>query len=474
MPPDISQLSDAELLQQAQLSQMSDADLMALAGQSAAPALDESFGGRLKNNLVAAAQGAFPLADEGAAALRSVLPGYQDYDSELNAIRGTEKAYSKEHPYQALASSLIGAGATIPAIPSAVAGKVGLTAKATQAALEGGGMGAYYGFGGGEGGLENRLMNAGKEAVIGGAVAPVATAAAYAGEKALSSASDEFLKSALNVQRSDLTKAGKFQGKGSSESSPLTGALKEAKAKGVFKGIGNDAGEFIQRNENIIDNLGDDVGNILKQADSVQTNVNIPAFDKAKKYIAEHSFQKDELQAQLDKRIDALNQDWDGTVSGLNRMKQKLYKVGYKGNTDSQGLDKALASDLRASVEDQAEQLLGKDAAEKIRQINAEQGQHLSLRDLLQKNKFKEDMPSGPALAMRRITVSPIGGAAIGLLSGNPLYALMGALGGGLATRTGQLGLSSATELGGKAAGALIDNGSKISQLVSALRADGR
>lgn len=143
-----------------------------------APAVqpDNSFSYRLRNNLAAAANAAMPFADEGAAALRSVLPGYQGYDEELAAIRGQEKQYSAEHPYQALLSSLLGVGATIPAIPSKVSTAGNAIARTIQAAKEGSLLGALYGYGSGEGGVINRAEESGKSAVLGGGIGALSNA----------------------------------------------------------------------------------------------------------------------------------------------------------------------------------------------------------------------------------------------------------------------------------------------------------
>lgn len=136
--------------------------------------LDESFLGRLKNNLVAAADAAsFGFADEGAAALRSVLPGFKDYDSELAAIRGRMKDYSEVHPYQSLASSLVGGAAPIVAAEVASGGAAtpavvpSLSRAVGQGAKAGATYGGLYGFGSGEGGLQSRAVNSLVQSLLG-------------------------------------------------------------------------------------------------------------------------------------------------------------------------------------------------------------------------------------------------------------------------------------------------------------------
>lgn len=142
--------------------------------QSQKPVPEETYASRLKNNLVAAADAAsFGLADEGAAYTRSAIgklqsalgyePSYKSADEELSAIRGGMKDYASNHPYQALASALIGGvagsapiaaeAATSKAVPSFMST---IASGAKTGALYGG----AYGFGSGENGVTNRLVSA--------------------------------------------------------------------------------------------------------------------------------------------------------------------------------------------------------------------------------------------------------------------------------------------------------------------------
>lgn len=146
----------------------------------------DSFGTNFKNNLVSAADAAMlGFADEGAAALRSVLPGYGSYESELGAIRGGMEQHAAKHPYQAIASALI--GAAVPAVASA--GSAGpaatgsLLKATTGAAKTGAAYGGAYGYGSGEGGYENRIASALLGTLGGGATGAVLAPLAYGGAR---------------------------------------------------------------------------------------------------------------------------------------------------------------------------------------------------------------------------------------------------------------------------------------------------
>lgn len=109
--------------------------------QEQAQAQPTSFSNAFANNLTAAAS-SIPFVNQGAALVRSALPGYGSYDQELQALRQGERSWAEQHPNQAMASSVIGTLATAPALPSIkTAQGAGLFARMLAA----GGTGAGYG-----------------------------------------------------------------------------------------------------------------------------------------------------------------------------------------------------------------------------------------------------------------------------------------------------------------------------------------
>jgi hypothetical protein len=438
------------------------------------PGFQESFA----NNLTAAANTAFPFADEGAAALRSILPGFQSYDAELEAIREGEREWSNDHPIQSGASSGVGLLASAPAMPSKVAQAPTIGAKALQAMYEGLGYGAYYGFGNGEGGAGERAKDALESGAMGAVAGPVAVGATAGLGKAIESGEEAFLKHALNLQRSDATKAAKFVAKGS-EQTPLSDAITAVNKRGMF-GLTDSADDLVVKNQDAVEGLGAEVSSILQAADSAQKNVVLPStYPKAEAFIAKHPYEKDFLKAQLGQRLDTHNQEWDGTISGFNELKQGLYKKAYTNLAESPGLDRALASDMKDFIESETANLLGPAERARMIELNRQQGEHLTLRDLLAKGKNKEEMGGGGATILRRAVVSPLGGAAAGaaatMATGNPLPLLGAALGAGLSTRTGQMALSKTSGPLGRAmqAGANVPGGTAALSQLSAYLAGG-
>lgn len=93
------------------------------------------------------------------------------YTENLGGERAQDKAYADEHPGWDMAGKVTGGvGGAIATLPRAlIAGGTGLVNGVGRSAATGAGLGAVTGFGEGEGGFDERMMGAGKGAVIGGA-----------------------------------------------------------------------------------------------------------------------------------------------------------------------------------------------------------------------------------------------------------------------------------------------------------------
>lgn len=89
------------------------------------------------------------------------------YDDQLSAVRGQEKQFREDHPVVSIGSEF--AGAMLPAAfgAGAISAASSLPRAIGRGALFGGATGAAYGFGEGEGGIENRASGAAGHALIG-------------------------------------------------------------------------------------------------------------------------------------------------------------------------------------------------------------------------------------------------------------------------------------------------------------------
>jgi soluble lytic murein transglycosylase-like protein len=415
-------------------------------------------------------QGAtFGFADEAAAGIRSILPGYQDYDAELAAIRQGRENFKEQSP----ALNFIGELGGSLALPAGAIGKGATTAaKMANAAKVTAPLGALYGFGSREGGFQNRAQGALVDGAVSAVAAPLMVAGGEGVKKLLKGAGDDFERMALNVQRSDIKKADKFSRVGDGKASRITQALQTAREKGLFSGD-RSADGLLGKADDLISGLGDETQAALKAVDAVQTDVVFPTMSNAEKFIANSPYEAEKLSKQFQQRMETLNKEWDGTVSGLNSMKSKLYKIGYAGSTESKALDRAIAKDLKEAVEVQAKNLLGEEGSDAILAANRAQGDILTLKPILEKGKQLDEMPGGAAKGLRRLVVSPVGGGALGLFgaaTGSTPLVLPALLAAAATTRKGLFVLSDAARAGASAAGKVASTPSaSVAELTSAL-----
>ena len=326
--------------------------------------VQDDFWGRLKNNTVAAANAAFPFADEGAAALRSVIPGYGSYDQELAAIRSGEKDYATLHPYSSGASSLAGVLSTAPLLPSAVAARTGLAAKAGQAAPEGGAYGAVQGFGSGEGGLANRANAAEDSAITGALLSPAIVGALSGAGRILGSTANRMGRSAdaarmefLGSREKDvvdsfkkgvtyLDESGNAVPAGSA--TEVTNKLQQdyqlLKDQGFFKGLPSDPAKALIRSNARQGALGTDINDIVQTADEVLAGKRVQ-FDP--------TAVKDQLRTISAEQATAVPregfQDAQTLAEDLLRQSRQGASASRQTLSNLQGQYEAASSDLRAA-----------------------------------------------------------------------------------------------------------------------------
>lgn len=326
---------------------------------SPAPA-DNSYGYRLKNNLAAAVNAAFPLADEGAAGLRSMLPGYQNYDSELAAIRGQEKQYKTEHPYQALASSLAGVGATIPAIPTAMAARATQLAKGLQGAGEGLAYGGLTGFGAGEGGVTERLESAKKNAILGaliGGAAPSVASAVGAAGKAVGDAGRTLRRASYGAQKGDFMKTGNAvqsvltpDGVVSSRTKASLDDLIESEALGASR-------DPVVLLENKMDKAGainDEVNGAIQAYDNAGGPAVMPTFQNARDFITAGKAPANQVKAyqrEIDTLEKGIQQHGNGKLAYLQEQKKAIGDKWRSDSKKSSQFYRELYTDIKESIE---------------------------------------------------------------------------------------------------------------------------
>tara|TARA_Y100001938_G_C8080096_1_gene428520 strand:- start:44 stop:1645 length:1602 start_codon:yes stop_codon:yes gene_type:complete len=161
----------------------------------------------------------FGFADEIEAAIQSAVDSDKTYAETLNEIRGKIKDFRESNPGAAIATEIAGsipsmilaqfipgAGQTATAARIAqLARTAGIGAKGQKiggSALRGAAASGVYGFGTGEGGLENRLEKAGTSAAIGAALNPAIQSVA----PRITEGAKELIKKGVDVTAGQATK----------------------------------------------------------------------------------------------------------------------------------------------------------------------------------------------------------------------------------------------------------------------------
>ena len=126
--------------------------------------------------------------DEAEALYRSMGQSNRSYDQILNDVRADYRRWSEENPGQSMGYELAGGVAPSVAAMFVPGGQTVSTANATRmarmapaltktplrrAATAGATSGAISGFGAGEGGVGDRLLESGKSAILGGTLGPI-------------------------------------------------------------------------------------------------------------------------------------------------------------------------------------------------------------------------------------------------------------------------------------------------------------
>lgn len=250
-----------------------------------------------------------------------------------------------------------------------------------------------------------------------------------AGSKALSSIAKSAKPSppeiaqveSLGINASDVKRAAKFKPV-INDVPPIERAIQGGIERGVFTGD-NTPIAMEARNLAAADAIAEELHGptgILKAADAAQKDVAIPEFTRAQKFIADHPFDAEALTEQMNKRLSVANKIWDGTVSGLSKVKSALGNKAYTTLTDSKGLDQAITSDLRAAVESQVD-ALSPGMGAKVKDLNSKLSEHYTLEPLIERAKNKAiavDYKAPPKAGLGQVLKSIAKGAVQGGVSG--------------------------------------------------------
>lgn len=344
----------------------------------------------------------FNLMDEiaagGSALLQGDVPGYGDdsiYQQKKAELEGAEDSFREASP--GIATGLDVAGAVRLPIGTKIGARETLRGKVGQAALEGAGYGAAYGFGEGDS-LDERLYNAGSGATVGafaggaltGAGAGIAKGAGAIG-KAASEAGRKLelrgfgagkgaIKKA-NDREFDVFRSGQYE-------NPITKAIAAFRKDGGDL-VGQDPADLLLELNRQEQAYANKLGELLGEASSKQRDVIIPKFKYVDEYLESGLPGADiERAAKIaDKLKEATVNNLDGTLTSLHKEKlllgKRIKEAAWNPNADAIDTEirKRVYGDLRRAVEDGYEAITGRSGA-LVKEANDQIAMRLKLNDI--------------------------------------------------------------------------------------------
>lgn len=446
------------------LSGMSNADLFKMAGIKQPPQTwDQAAVGGVTNIANAATAN---LGDELIAALSSPLAvglsqftdkpmGLSEaYNTALKDIRGDVQQFRQENPGTAILGDVSGA-MSIPIGTSLKAGD-GIIKTAAKLGAEGAGYGAAYGFGSGEGTLENRLANALESGAYGAGGGAALGAAGKIAAKTVKSLASNLPKwsqkagnEAFNASVADFTKSNRQDGLIRTKNgftTDLERHLNTLRKNGILRGA-KSAEDILINHDLHSEPLAKELNKYLNIADRNLKGKKVypKQFSHAENYIAKNA-PKDEvvkLRKELQDYVNALKTEGNGSIRELQNQKRILYnKVYPEGSKAREGLDMAIAEDLKDTIELYTNNLLPKGMADAVKTVNKKLSPYEATRKLLELKVTQEatTKTAGKIKAFMRTS----GGWGTPMLAGTYYAGIPGALAGAGLGKAAQFAVSPA------------------------------
>lgn len=231
-------------------------------------------------------------------------------------------------------------------------------------------------------------------------------------------------RQALGAKTSDFTKAARqdrLVNNGETVETSLMRAFESLDEEGMLRGS-LDPVEIYKRASTRSSELSKELGSIIDEADAVRVANQAdrpvkPMYEMAEKFIASApADERRSLRSQLAKWIESVETEGDGSLRFLQDQKEALYAKAYpEGQKSVEGLDRAIASDLRRTIEDETANLLPT-AAGKVRGLNKRIGAFEQTEPILKRELAKAE---GANLLQRSINfLKTTGGAGVPLILG--------------------------------------------------------
>lgn len=232
--------------------------------------------------------------------------------------------------------------------------------------------------------------------VIGSIASVAPIAAAESGIKYAASKAPELARSwravTLGVTPSDVVRSAKNQYVSASGGTQIEKAMAQLEKEGVLEGS-LDIKDVWARHQQGANAIGKELKSVLAKADANlgDTSV-IPKFKRAEAYIKNDAVADDVdgLTKQLEDFKEAIRTKGNGTLNYLQKQKELLYDKAYpEGSAAREGLDAAMAGDIKDTIE-KAVDALTPESAGAVKELNSRLGAFEQLQPILKRSIGKD------------------------------------------------------------------------------------
>lgn len=411
---------------------------------AASQATGRSFPREIGKSLLAGASGLLGTAN----LLNPFNPAsFQEKFAQNQTVEDLRKEYVGDAKYNTAAGRIVGKVAeALPSMAIPIPGTtLAKSAIGTVASGLGGGLAK-------EAGLPEWLGN-----LLGGSAPGLSKGIA----KKVGQYSDDLVRSAVGVRRSDYTKSlrksGLIDDIGEETRTSLKKAVKEVNKLGTFKGLDKSPVALLDKNTTKLNEVTEELTSILTKADTAIKDPIIPKYNIAEKFINSSKTERSNLQKAYKEITDELNETLDGSLSSIQAAKVQLYGKTYGENSPAkETINKYIAADLKKIIEDNVDdlakkELIPKSFVGKVKELNKNSGNLQQVRPILQREvvNLESTAPGDMAvnlLGLKQGAFRPILiGAGLGSPGGVPGF-IAGSLGGALTSRPGRFATAAALE----------------------------
>jgi len=339
----------------------------------------------------------------------------------IESLRGADYETARAIREQEMKQAMEAAAASLPGVSTATELGVsllqpgGIGKSLLRAMGIGGAEGLLYGAAEQEGTLPERLQKALPSAALG-----AVTAGIVPGTKTVAKGAEKLGKAgqmtAVGLTVKDIVNRPE-----------LTDKFVKAREAGLFQGFSKKSENLAETLNSKIDEFEGFLQNTLKDADAVSSTTYKPTFDSVISELEKKFTGVDLVAAKkhLKKQTKALSERFDGTLSGLQAEKRKLYKATYKNVPNSslkKQVDELIGNKIKTTIEDGVDELAATNKLDpslvgSIKEANDTYGSILTFKKPIDAKVASDKMDDATKKILSGIRTS--GGLGTAIVTGN-------------------------------------------------------